>query len=51
MLHLLQETVNPRLGLGQCLSNWEALSFDLREPRRRRTLQAAELEQPADLLS
>jgi hypothetical protein len=51
MLHLLQETVNPMLGLRKCLSNWDALSLDLREPRRRRALQAAQLEQPANLLS
>lgn len=45
MLHLLQTAVSPRLSLAQCLANWPAISLALREPPRKRELQAATLEQ------
>lgn len=51
MLHLLQEAVNPPLGLRNCISEWEAISFDLREPPRRRVLQAESIEQDVARLS
>ena len=51
MLHLLQTAINPRLGLLECLSNWPAISLQLREAPRRRELQAARLEQDLQLLS
>ena len=51
MLHLLQEAVNPPLGLRRCIGQWEAISQDLREPPRARELQAAKLEQDIALLS
>lgn len=43
MLHLLQQTVNPPLSLRCCLAHWDDISLDLREPRRGRVLQAAQL--------
>lgn len=51
MLHLLAEAVNPPLGLRKCNAKWEAISLDLREPPRRRALQAETLEQHVARLS
>ena len=45
MLHLMQEAINPQLGLRRCLTNWADISLDLREPRRKRLLQATEMEE------
>jgi hypothetical protein len=45
LLHLLRTAITPRLSLAECLSNWPAISLDLREPPRKRELQAARLEQ------
>ena len=45
MLHLLQEAVNLPLGLRKSTGRWDAISLDLREPPRKRVLQAAQLEQ------
>lgn len=44
LLHLLQTAVNPRLSLADCLPNWDTISLLLREPPRKRELQAAHLE-------
>jgi hypothetical protein len=51
MLHLVQQAVNPKLGLAECLEHWAAIAFDLREPRRRRGLQADQLEENCAILS
>ena len=51
MLHLLQGALNPPLGLRKCIGEWDAISLDLREPPRRRALQAENLEQDVALLS
>jgi hypothetical protein len=51
MLHLLQQAVNPPLGLRECLDNWDAISLDLREPRRKRGLQIAQFERNDGQLS
>jgi hypothetical protein len=51
MLHLLQQTVNPPLGLRDCLDNWDTLSLDLREPPRKRGLQVNQFEQADDMVS
>ena len=51
LLHLLQQAVNPPLGLRDCLDSWDTITLDLREPRRKRRLQAAKLERYAKLLS
>jgi hypothetical protein len=44
MLHLLQTTVSPHLGLRQCVETWFRISCLLREPPRRRALQIEEIE-------
>jgi hypothetical protein len=51
MLHLFQQAVNPALGRRDCLANWDAIAFDLREPRRKRVLHAAEIEENCAVLS
>jgi len=51
MLHLLQETINPPLHLRACLRNWDAISLDLREPHRTRTVQANQIEQRMEELT
>ena len=51
MLHLLQTAITPRLSLAECLSNWPAISLELREAPRKRELQAARLEQALSILS
>lgn len=51
MLHLFQQAVNPKLGLRDGLEHWAAIAFDLREPRRKRGLQAAQLEEKCAMLS
>ena len=44
MLRLLRQTVCPKLGLVQCLTNWYDISAALREPPRKRGLQTEGLE-------
>ena len=39
MLHLFRTTVNPRLSLERCLTNWFEISKRLREPPRKRSFQ------------
>ena len=51
MLHLFQQAVNPALSLRNCLEDWQAIALDLREPRRKRVLQAAEIEENYSSLS
>jgi hypothetical protein len=51
MLHLFQQAVNPALSLRNCLEDWQAIALDLREPRRKRVLQATKLEQCCAILS
>jgi hypothetical protein len=51
LLHLLQTAISPRLSLAQCLGNWPVISMALREPPRKRELQAARMEQNLHRLS
>ena len=51
MLHLIQEAINPPLGLARCIANWPQISFDLREPCRKRVSQLTSLRQIGTLLS
>jgi hypothetical protein len=51
MLHLVQTAITPHLSLVECLSNWPAISLDLREPPRKRELKATKLEQALSILS
>lgn len=51
LLHLLRTAITPRLSLAQCLSSWPTISLALREPPRKRELQAARLEQDLSMLS
>ena len=44
MLHLVRRAIGPPLGLPQCLAHWDDISLDLREAKRERTLQIAQLE-------
>ena len=44
MLHLLQRTVSPALGLETSIENWYDISCSLREAPRQRRLQIEELE-------
>ena len=51
MLHLLQTAITPHLSLAECLPNWPAISLQLREPPRKRELQAARLEKDLFVLA
>jgi hypothetical protein len=51
MLHLFQQAVNPALPLRDCFENWTAIAFDLREPPRKRGLQATQFEEKCAILS
>lgn len=51
LLHILQETINPYLGLRDCLDDWDEISYELREAPRARPIQAHRLEQNEPLLS
>lgn len=51
MLHVVRTTINPTLSLRMCVENWPEISMQLREPPRRRTAQAEEMERKALPLS
>jgi len=51
MLHLMQTAIAPALRLVDCLPDWPAISFELREAPRKRQLQAAKLEQERSILA
>lgn len=44
ILHLIRQTVNPRVGLAKCIKNWEWISFMLTENPRKRASQMQLLE-------
>jgi hypothetical protein len=44
MLHLIRQALNPRLNIAACLGDWYQISRSLREPPRKRQLQAEHLE-------
>ena len=44
MLHLLNNAVNPRLSLQECVEDWWSISKALRETPRRRNLQIEGME-------
>jgi len=44
MLHLIQSALNPFLSLRQCIKDWGDISKSLREPRRKREIQAEKLK-------
>lgn len=39
MFGLLRQTLRPKLALKECVENWHAISFMLRESSRKRELQ------------
>jgi hypothetical protein len=45
LMHLLRTTVNVPPSLRSSIENWEQISMELREPRRRRSLQIENLEE------
>ncbi len=51
LLHIMQEAINPYLGLRECLDHWDEISYELREAPRERPIQAHRLEQDLPLLS
>lgn len=51
MLHLFQQAVNPQLSFRHCFDHWAQIALDLREPRRKRVLQATQFEEKCRLLS
>lgn len=51
MFHLLRTAVSPYLSLRHCLSNWDQISWQLREPPRERTIQLSLFESAAPSLS
>ncbi len=44
MRHLLLQAVNPTLNLEQSLSDWDAISFGLREAPRKRPMKIEVIE-------
>jgi hypothetical protein len=51
MLNVLRTAINPTLSLRRCVEKRPEISMQLREPPRRRTAQAEEMERKALLLS
>lgn len=51
LLHIMQGTINPHLGLRDCLDHWDEVSYDLREAPRERPIQAHRLEHDEPVLS
>ena len=51
MFELLRRAISPDLGLRNCVEDWYAVSVDLRERPRRRTLQIENIESEGILLS
>ena len=44
MLHVVQRVISPSLSLKECVEQWDEISFLLREPPRKRTLQTEQME-------
>lgn len=51
MLHLLKDTINPRLGLKECVEDWYGISCALRESPRKRGLKVEIFDNEDRLLS